>query len=323
MLRIEYFYWLIGALLVVAAVRDLRRGHRAMALFWGVLACPFLFGDLVIAADAAGSHWPAQAMGAGVIVLGLMASRSGMRSTGDDDAARARRERSARHLGNRLFLPALAIPVVTLVLVLATAHLHWGAATLLAPAHATLTALGVACVVALAAAMRVTGEALPRALGEGCRLLDALGWAALLPMLLATLGAVFAATGVGDAVAAIAGSLIPVDSRLACLLAFATGMVAFTVVMGNAFAAFPVMMAGIGLPLLIHRHGADPAVLGSIGMLTGYCGTLFTPMAANFNVVPVALLELPDQYAVIRAQLPTGLALLLVNVSLLWFLAFR
>ncbi|MGA9341682.1 MAG: DUF979 family protein, partial [Rhodanobacteraceae bacterium] len=150
-----------------------------------------------------------------------------------------------------------------------------------------------------------------------------LGWAALLPMLLATLGTVFAATGVGDAVTAITGAVIPIDSRIACLVAFAIGMVVFTVIMGNAFAAFPVMMAGIGLPLLVLRHGAHPAVLGSIGMLTGYCGTLLTPMAANFNIVPVALLELPDQYAVIRAQLPTALALLAVNFLLMTFLVFR
>ena len=111
-------------------------------------------------------------------------------------------------------------------------------------------------------------------------------------MVLATLGSVFAATGVGDAIAAIVGATIPADSRVACLVAFALGMVVFTMIMGNAFAAFPVMMAGIGLPLLVLRHHANPAVLGSIGMLTGYCGTLLTPMAANFNIVPAVLLEL-------------------------------
>ena len=142
-------------------------------------------------------------------------------------------------------------------------------------------------------------------------------------MVLATLGSVFAATGVGDAVASIVGAVIPIDNRYACLLAFAFGMVLFTTIMGNAFAAFPVMMAGIGLPLLVLKHGAAPAVLGSLGMLTGYCGTLLTPMAANFNIVPAVLLELPDEYAVIRAQLPTAFALLVVNVLLMAVLVFR
>ena len=119
----------------------------------------------------------------------------------------------------------------------------------------------------------------------------------------------------------IGGDLPPLG--IACLAAFAFGMVLFTVIMGNAFAAFPVMMAGIGLPLLVLRHGAEPAALGAIGMLTGYCGTLLTPMAANFNIVPAVLLELPDQYGVIRAQLPTALALLAVNFALMWVLVFR
>ncbi|MBN0948596.1 DUF979 family protein, partial [Pseudomonas aeruginosa] len=55
---------------------------------------------------------------------------------------------------------------------------------------------------------------------------------------------------------------------------------------------------------------------------SGYCGTLMTPMAANFNIVPAALLELPDKNAVIKAQIPTGILLLIVNVFLLYFLMF-
>ena len=93
--------------------------------------------------------------------------------------------------------------------------------------------------------------------------------------------------------------------------------------MGNAFAAFPVMTAGIGLPLLVQRHGADPAILGSLGMLTGYCGTLLTPMAANFNLVPAALLELDDPNGVIRAQWATAVPLLAVNIALMALLVFR
>lgn len=322
MLKIEYLYWLLGAFLLWSAWLNLRDRQRAMAGFWAILACPFLFGDAISAALAAGVRWPAQAMGLGVIGLGLMAARGGMRASAEDPAAEAQRRASAKRFGNRLFGPALAIPLVTLVLVLAGPYLRWGTTALLDARQSTLTALGLACVVALVAALRVTRAPLATGLAEGRRLLDALGWAALLPMLLATLGSVFAATGVGDAIAALVEMVIPIDSRLACLTAFALGMVLFTVIMGNAFAAFPVLMAGVGLPLLVLRHGADPAILGAIGMLTGYCGTLLTPMAANFNIVPAVLLELPDQYGVIRAQWPNALALLAVNFVLMWWLVF-
>ncbi|MBZ0221551.1 MAG: DUF979 domain-containing protein [Dokdonella sp.] len=323
MLKIEVIYWLLGAFLAFAAIANLRERRISMAAFWAILACAFLFGDAILAALAAGSRWPAQAMGVGVIGLGVMAARGKLGTSAEDEATLANRRASAQRLGNRLFGPALAIPLVTLVGVLAGPWLRWGETVLIEPRHATLIALGLACVIALLAAMHVTRAPLKTGLGEGRRLLDALGWAALLPMLLATLGSVFATTGVGDAISAIVGALIPIDSRLACLLAFALGMVLFTVIMGNAFAAFPVLMAGVGLPLLVIHHGADPAILGSIGMLTGYCGTLLTPMAANFNIVPAVLLELPDQYGVIRAQWPSALALLAVNFLLMWFLVFR
>jgi uncharacterized membrane protein len=104
-------------------------------------------------------------------------------------------------------------------------------------------------------------------------------------------------------------------------------MAMFTFIMGNAFAAFPVMTAAIGLPILVGRFGGDPAIVCAIGMLAGFCGTLTTPMAANFNVVPANLLELPDRHApfngVIRAQLPTAGLVLLANIALMYLLAFR
>lgn len=99
-------------------------------------------------------------------------------------------------------------------------------------------------------------------------------------------------------------------------------MALFTVVMGNGFAAFPVMTGGVGVPILLGVYHGNPAVMAAIGMMSGYCGTLLTPMAANFNLVPAALLELPDRNAVIRAQVPTALCLLLANVFLMNFLMF-
>jgi uncharacterized membrane protein len=323
MLHVEAIYWLIGAFLLVAAFMDARVKRWSAAAFWVVIAVPFLFGDAILAVMKDGTRWPAQAVGIGLIALGVLAARGRLRTHEDSPEAQLERQAEAERHGNRLFVPALAIPLVTVALVLSAPYLRWNATQLIDPTQATLISLGVACVVALAVGLRVVRAPFAQSLVEGRRLLDALGWAALLPMVLATLGSVFAATGVGDAIAAIVGAVIPADSRVACLLAFALGMVVFTVIMGNAFAAFPVMMAGVGLPLLILRHHANPAVLGAIGMLTGYCGTLLTPMAANFNILPAVLLELPDQYGVIRAQWPTALILLAVNFVLMWVLVFR
>lgn len=323
MLRVEYLYWLVGALLIISAWLNLRDRRYAIGAFWLVLSAPFLFGNFVLDALARGSSWPAQAMGVVVIALGLLASRSRLSIREDSSAEHTRRDQESVRLGNRLFVPALAIPAFTLVLYFGAGELSKRGVNLLDPKALTLSALGIASLLALLAALRVTRAPALEGIQQGRHLLDALGWAVLLPMVLATLGGVFAATGVGDAIAALTSAMIPVDSRIACLLAFALGMVFFTVIMGNAFAAFPVMMAGIGLPLLVHQHGADPAILGAIGMLTGYCGTLLTPMAANFNIVPAVLLELPDQYGVIRSQVPTALVLMAANILLMWLLVFR
>ena len=47
-----------------------------------------------------------------------------------------------------------------------------------------------------------------------------------------------------------------------------------------------------------------------------------TPMAANFNIVPAALLELEDRNGVIRAQIPTARMLLAANIVLMYVFVF-
>lgn len=321
MLTITHIYYLIGALLVGTAVLDTLARRWSVAAFWAILAVPFLVGDQIRDAAKAGTQWPAQAMGIGVIALAVLASLHRTRPVDDGDPVA--REASATRLGNWLFMPALMIPAVTGALVLDSRYLHSIATRWIEPGSSTLISLGVASVLALIAALWTTRARPIHGITEGGRLIDTIGWPILLPMMLATLGGVFAATHVGDAIAKLTGMVISTDSRVACLLAYALGMVVFTAIMGNAFAAFPVMTAGIGLPLLVKGHGADPAALGALGMLTGYCGTLLTPMAANFNIVPAVLLELRDEYGVIRAQWPTSLVLMATNLVLMYLLVFR
>ena len=321
MLDLDQAYWLLALFLAGAAWLNLRGRRWWHAAFWTVLAALFACGNFVLAAAKVHHELPAQLAGIGVLALAVLAPRMHRGELRERDESL--READALRLRHKLFVPAVLIPLVTMAVALFGGYAVFGGARLFAQKQMTLTGLALACVVALIAALWVT-RARPRAgLIEGRRLLDTLGWAALLPLTLAALGGVFAATGVGSAIADLVRMAIPVQSALACIAAYGIGMVLFTVIMGNAFAAFPVLTAGIGLPLLIHLHGADPAVLGALGMVTGYCGTLFTPMAANFNIVPVALLELPNQNDVIRAQWKTGAALLVVNLGLMYLLVFR
>lgn len=321
MISLPIFYWLLAVFLTYASWRNLRAQHWAQAGFWGVLALLIAGGDYVLETHNAGQQLPSQLAGIGVIALALLAP--GMRRVHLEEAPAEQRLASAQRLGHKLFGPALLIPLLTVLAVFIGPKLAFEQWTLFGNGSATLIGLSLASVIAALAAIHVTRAPTIAAASEGRRLLDTMGWAALLPLVLATLGGVFAASGVGEAVAALVSAVISTDNRLACVLAYGLGMVLFTVIMGNAFAAFPVLTAGIGLPLLIHQHGADPAILGALGMLTGYCGTLLTPMAANFNLVPAALLELDDPNGVIRAQIGTALPLLLVNLILMYVLIFR
>jgi uncharacterized membrane protein len=214
------------------------------------------------------------------------------------------------------------LPLVVALGVLVLKPVQLGGVPLMDPKQATLISLALAVIVGLAMALALLRQPLTSPLQEGRRLADTVGWAALLPQFLAALGAVFALAGVGAQIGHIVTTWLPVDTRLAAVAVYCVGMALFTALMGNAFAAFPVLTGGVAIPILITRFGANPAVVCSLGMLSGYCGTLVTPLAANFNLVPPALLEIPDRYAVIKAQIPTAFLMLIVNVVLMYVLAF-
>jgi uncharacterized membrane protein len=316
-ITLEHVYWLSGLMMAGVAVvnwRDRSNPRRFNnSAFWGVYAITFL----------AGSHLPDLANGFLVIAMVLVASIRGLGQGEKESTTREEREESARRWGNKLFVPALAIPLVTVVGTILFKRITIYGTPVVDLKQVTVISLAIATVLALVLGMIMLRPPLLAPIKEARRLLDAVGWAAVLPQMLAALGALFAIAGVGNVVSALAQRWIPVDNPFAVVTTYAIGMAVFTMIMGNAFAAFPVMTAGIGLPLIVHKFGGDPAVMAAIGMLAGFCGTLMTPMAANFNIVPTALLELPDEYAVIKVQIPTALMLLGANILLMNFLVFR
>jgi uncharacterized membrane protein len=311
--------YIIGGLFF-AAVSVLSLGDRANPrrllnfAFWGLLATSFLAGGYL--GD----------LGNGVLALGLVILATiGLGVGKPKTTTPEQRRESAMKRGDMLFVPALLIPAVALLGTLVAKYTGWGAA-LIDPAQATLVSLVLGVLIALSVAMLWFRPPLLAPLQEGRRLIDSVGWAAILPQMLASLGAVFLAAGVGDQVGRIFAEYIPLDTRTMAVAAYCVGMALFTIIMGNAFAAFPVMTAAVGLPFVIGELGGDPARVCAIGMLAGFCGTLMTPMAANFNVVPANLLELPDRKlalnGVIRAQIPTAIPLLIANILLMRLLAF-
>ena len=313
MIGLPALYTLAGLVFgswAVATLLDRQHTKRLLgANFWGLLAVAFLAGD------ALGDT------GNGLLLL-LLVALALLGAPGKGQAATttiAERLASVARHGNRLFLPALIMPGVAL----AGTFIFPLLPGLVDPKQVTLISLGLGALIATSVLVLWLRPPLVAPMQEGRRLAEGVGWAMILPQLLASLGALFTVAGVGEIVGALAPMAIPEGSRLAAVLAFTAGMAIFTIMMGNAFAAFPVMMGGIGLPVLVLGLGGDPVVVGAVGMLAGFCGTLLSPMAANFNIVPAALLNLPDRYAVIRAQWPTAVLLWLFNTAMIWGFAFR
>ncbi|MBD8451030.1 DUF979 domain-containing protein [Serratia rubidaea] len=331
--QLQYLYWLAGVILLIVAVMSLRDRANprrfTTGLFWGLYGLVFMVGDWTYDLFGAGEEARRllhMVIGALVVLMALVAGLGGVRLGSYHQRTQQQREESAKRLGNRLFVPALAIPVVTVIGVLLFNNIPALQSAVFGPGnHSTLItlfsmALGV--ILGGVIAVKMTHERVAQPLQEARRLLDSIGCAFILPQILAMLGLLFTSAGVGTAVAHLTQEYLAVDNRFIAVAVYAVGMALLTMVMGNAFAAFPIITAGVGIPILVLQHGGNPAVMAAIGMFSGYCGTLMTPMAANFNIVPAALLELPDRNAVIKVQVPTGVLLLTVNVFLLYFLMF-
>jgi uncharacterized membrane protein len=316
MITIQWTYSLVGLMFasfaILGALDRSNRKRFGNAAFWGLMALSLLAGSWL--GDFAN----------GLLVLSL-AGLAGFGLVGRGTpvtTSEGERLTWSHQLGNRLFLSALVIPATALAGTLAFRYTTLGALGWIEPNRETFVFLCLGSMLALLLLYAWLRPPPAAPLQEGRRLIDAIGWAVVLPQMLAALGVVFAAAGVGNVIGGAVSFVIPEGSVFLTVLVFGIGMALFTMIMGNAFAAFPVMAAAIGVPLLIQTYHGNPAVVGAIGMLAGFCGTLMTPMAANFNVVPAALLELKDRNGVIKAQIGTALPLLAVNIALIYFLAF-
>jgi uncharacterized membrane protein len=311
---INQFYIIVGILLATIAIFTLLdKNHPkrvSSGIFWLIYALIFLVGNWL----------PDALVGIMVIVMALLAGSGKVIGGKHQQPDLTQRQQDAKRFGNKLFIPALTIPLMAIVATLLPKGFSIGSLQLIDPKNATIIGVGLGCILALFIGALITKSRPTQGIHEARRLLDALSWAIVLPQMLAMLGLVFSASGVDTAVGAALTNYINLDYKLIAALIYVLGMALFTIIMGNAFVAFPIIMGGVGIPILIGHFGANPAMVAAIGMLSGYCGTLMTPMAANFNIIPAALLELQDRNLVIKTQLPSGLGILLANLILLYVL---
>lgn len=295
-------------LLVFAALtlKDRSERHRVgTSLFWFLLGIIFVVGSFM-------PHWLT-----GLLVLLMVgidgAGRVGRKSS-DDTTKSGQVPSKEQTIGNKIFLIVLAIPFVTFAFAIAFRWLG------LNSNDGAIVGLGFSGAVALLAGIVLTKGTFNQAFQDGRRLNDAMGAVNILPPLLASLGIIFTASKIGDLIAGGIHKIIPGENLFLLIVANCLGMALFTMVMGNSFAAFPVITAGVLVPLIVKPFGVDPAMAAIITLTAGSTGTLMTPMAANFNIVPTALLDMRDQYGVIKFQAPFAVTIWSLHVIVMWLL---
>jgi uncharacterized membrane protein len=307
---LDTVYVLTGVTLLIFALMTFadRANQRRVGsgCFWLTLGIIFTLGSVT-------PHWLTGLLVLFLVTLDGMGQVSRGSGVTDSRAKSAQAEHS-RRLGNRIFIPVLAIPIVTFAFALVFRWLGMDAN------RGAVVGLGFGGLAAMVACLKLTGSDARTLMNEGRRLNEAMGAVNILPQLLASLGLIFTAAGVGSLIAQGIQQIIPANNLFLLVLANCLGMALFTIVMGNSFAAFPVIATGVLVPLIIKPFGVNPAMAAIITLTAGSSGTLMTPMAANFNIVPAALLNMRDEYGVIKFQLPYALTLLSFHVVLLWLL---
>lgn len=299
----EIFYCVIGLMFILNGVKALKdaglKTRIGTAIFWFIVGFTFI----------AGPYLPKWITGLCVVIMACLTACRQVKQSSSDVPTEETTRANANKFGYWVFLPALTLAIVAVLV--ATFWKSLGANN----------AIGVSALIALIVALCLFKAKPSTAIKDGTRLLDNVGPTGLLPQVLSALGALFTAAGVGTVIANGVGMIVPEGSKLAAVAVYCIAMALFTVIMGNGFAAFSVITVGIGIPFVI-AQGANPVVVGALGLTAGYCGTLITPMAANFNIMPAALLETKSKYAIIFAQLPVAIVMLVIHIILMYVLAF-
>lgn len=303
----EIIYIFMGFMCMYTAFKNLKDKENPSQvgtfIFW------FLLGIVL----ALGQWLPSLVSGILVVLMCLPAVFKKVAKGHADVPTVQETQANYQKIGMKIFAPTLCIGIFAILC----------AMTGLGIGLSALNGVAIGVVLAMIILMfQNKGNTFKVFMKDSERMLSVVGPLSMLPMLLACLGAVFTQAGVGEVIAQVVGNIIPEGNVTVGIIVYAIGMMLFTMIMGNAFAAFTVITAGIGVPFVI-AQGGNPAVIGVLGMTAGYCGTLMTPMAANFNIVPCAVLETKDpKWSVIKAQLPMALMMIVVHIILMLVLGF-
>ena len=297
----EIIYFIIGLLCIYCGVKNLKDKENpepvGTFIFWAVLGVVLALG-----------RWlPSLVSGILVVVMCIPAILKKVKKGAVSAATKAETEATYEKIGMKIFVPTLSIGMLAVICAITGMGIGLSA----------LNGVALGVLVAIILLMIMNRDNKPSTfLNDSERMLSTVGPLSMLPMLPACLGSVFTAAGVGDVISDLVSHIIPEGNVNAGIVVYAIGMMLFTMIMGNAYAAITVMTVGIGYPFVL-AHGANPVVIGMLALTCGFCGTLCTPMAANFNTVPVALLDMKKPMGVIKNQVPVAIIMMVVQIVMM------
>ncbi len=299
---LEVIYIIMGLITLYTGIKNFTDKENpskiGTGIFWCSLGIVLAFGRWI----------PPMVNGVIIIIMTIPAIFHKVKIGKQHTPTQEETKTAFNNIGMKIFLPALTIGIFAIIFALFT---KLGA----------LVGIGAGIIVSIILLMVYSSENRVQVfLKDSERLLSTVGPLSMLPMLLASLGAIFTAAGVGEVIAKLVGNVVPQGNVNVGIIVYAIGMMLFTMIMGNAFAAITVMTVGIGAPFVL-AYGANPVVIGMIALTSGYCGTLCTPMAANFNIVPVAMLDMKDRMGVIKNQIVP--ALILITFQIVYMIIFK
>lgn len=287
---------IIGLITIYAGIKNLLDKENPSRVGTAVFWCSF---GIVC---GFGSWLPAKVSGALVLIMCLPPIFKKVKIGKTDNPTKEHTEQQFKKIGMKIFVPAFSVAVCSLFFALFSNM-------------SSMVAITIGVIVAMVLLMAFdTKQNKPAVfLNDSERFLGITGPLSMLPQLLGCLGGVFTAAGVGDVIAQLVEKIVPKGNVNIGIIIYAIGMVLFTMIMGNAFAAITVMTVGIGAPFVL-AYGANPVVIGMLALTCGYCGTLLTPMAANFNILPVAILNMKDRWGAIKNQVLVAIIMLVFQI---------
>lgn len=295
---LELLFMLMGLMCFYVARKHLQNwqhpASRESFLFWGLLGTILAFGRFI----------PSVVVGGLILLMTIPAIRK--RVLPVDQLTKKKAAPPFKNQGPKIFIPALVIGVVAILCSLFTTI-------------SSLVGIGIGVFFSLLILHAYSKKnTIHVFLEDGATMLENVGPLSILPMLLASLGVIYTQAGVGEVIASGIQTIVPKGNLFVGIVILAVGMVVFTMIMGNSFASITVMVVGIGHPFLL-SYGVDP-VISMVALSCGSCGTLLTPMAANFNIVPVTILEMKDKYGVIKNQLVVAVSLLVIQIVYMYLI---